>query len=60
MDRFYLVTEFLHMVEHFVDSRHDILSVNNHGNIAPVPQCNMEHSAVLSEVDFLTWITDHS
>lgn len=48
------------MVEHFVDSRHDILSVNNHGNIAPVPQGNMEHSAVLSEVDFLTWITDNS
>ena len=46
------------MVEHFVDSRHDILSVNNHRNIAPVPQSNMEHSAVLSEVDFLTWITD--
>ena len=47
------------MVEHFVDSRHDILSVNNHGNIASVSQCNMEHSAVLSEVDFLTWITDN-
>ena len=50
----YLVAEVLHVVEHFVDGRHHVLPVNNHWHIAPVPQSNMENSAVLGEIDFFS------
>ena len=41
------ITELAHLLQHTVDVWHDILPVHKHRCVGPVPQCSVQHSAIL-------------
>ena len=45
------VREFLHVREHRVHFRHHVLAIDQDRRIRPVAQCDMQHRAVLGEID---------
>ena len=48
-----LFTEFLHMLQLFIDPWHDILSIDFDWTVAGVPEGNVQYSSIFGGVDLL-------